>query len=158
DSGIRLLPIVHFYSTGAWSPVPLGYEVGFTRGEAASWYPQVDHRVPAAQANGADARAARARLIASRQSRTYANAPALPADPTRQIEWSSLSLTNAATHTLHPSEVSWVEALRNLPGALWVNGASESERFLFYDARTSEQAAITVERGPTFGPGRHHYL
>src|SRR5688572_14299011 len=31
DGGMRALPVLHFYSPGSWSPVPVGIEVGFTR-------------------------------------------------------------------------------------------------------------------------------
>ena len=160
DGGERELPIVHFYSTGTFTPVPVGFEVGFTRGEAERWYPQVDRRTPAVDANGAAALASRNRLIISRTVRLSAPGARtpLPSDPTRQLEWANLSLTATPQHTRHASELPWVDRLRNLDGALWVNAATESERFLFYDARTTERPAVTVVRGPTYSAQRHHYL
>jgi len=58
-------------------------------------------------------------------------------------------LSAAPQHTRHASEQPWVDTLRGLDDALWVNTASESERFLFYDARTRERPAITLARGRT---------
>jgi hypothetical protein len=156
DIGIRKLPIVQFYAAG--SDIPLGLEVGFTLGESSRWYPQVDHRSSAEAANGAEASAARERLLAARAARTSRGLQtALPADPTRQLEWARLELSDKPRHARSPSDVDWIGRLRS-SSALWVNGAAESDRFVFYEANTREQPAIKIERGPTFGAKRHHYV
>jgi hypothetical protein len=161
DGGERDLPIVQLYSPGSWRPVPLGLEVGFAHGEATRWYPQVDGRRSAADANGPSARAARDQLLAARRGRqglVPSTLTPLGRDPTRQLAWDHLVLEDAPRHAPSPSTLPWVQRLRGQAGALWVSGASESERFVFYEARTTETAAIVLERGPTHGPGRRHVL
>ena len=156
DIGIRELPVVQFYARG--NDIPLALEVGFTLGEADHWYPQVDRRSSAESANGTEAAAARERLRAARAARTsFGQQTPLASDPTRQLEWARLELSDKPRHARSPSSVDWVGRLRT-SNALWVNGAAESERFVFYEASTREQPAIRIERGPTFGPNRHHYL
>ena len=46
DTGVRALPVLHFYSAGTMGrgDIPVGIEVGFVRGDASAWYPQVDRR------------------------------------------------------------------------------------------------------------------
>lgn len=46
DTGVRALPVLHFYSAGTLSngDIPVGIEVGFARGTASAWFPQVDRR------------------------------------------------------------------------------------------------------------------
>src|SRR5688572_19253690 len=59
DGGMRALPIVHFYAGGHWLPAPLGFEIGFAHGEATHWFPQVDRRRAANEANSPGAQAQR---------------------------------------------------------------------------------------------------
>lgn len=164
DSGLRALPVVQFYAAGTFTPVPVGIEVGFRQGDATVWYPQIDQRRSATDANGAAAQAARAQLLRARAARAndparYTGAlPASPADPTRQLTWDALRLTRAPAHARAQSQVPWVDRLRGFGDALWVNGASESERFVFYEARTSERQALSIERGPTYAAGRRHVI
>jgi len=149
DSGIRELPILHFYSSGTLSrgdEIPVGVEVGFTEGDALAWYPQVDARIPATQANGAAAQAARRRLLRTRGQPMGGQLPSVVADPTRQLVWNHLTLTRAPAHPRAGASEPWVDALRGFP-ALWVNGARESERFVFYEARTEERTTLRLERG-----------
>lgn len=164
DGGERDLPLLQFYSAGGFSPAQVAVEVGFANGDASSWYPQVDVRRTAADANGAPARAARGRLLQARAARTAARArlaggaPLLPGDPTRQLEWDDLSLTATPAHARAASTVAWVSRLRGFDDALWVNGATESERFVYYEARTTETPALRFERGPTYAGGHRHLL
>lgn len=159
DGGERALPIVHFYAPGNWRPVPLGLEVGFAHGEATRWYPQVDGRRRAVDANGAVARQARAQLLAARQARGgRATLAPLGRDPTRQLSWDHLVLEERPRHAAPASTLPWVQRLRGFDRALWVNGASESERFLFYEGHTTETPALRIERGPTWAPGRRHLV
>lgn len=162
DGGERELPIVHFYAPGNWRPVPVGLEVGFAHGEATRWFPQVDAHRRADDANGAEARRGRARLVAMRRARraggpVAAGAP-IARDPTRQLAWDHLVLEDAPRQAPAATAVPWVARLRALPGALWVNAASESERFVFYEGRTSETPAIRIERGPSYAAGRRHLI
>jgi len=163
DYGERELPVLHFYAAGGGDSVPLGLEVGFAQGDATSWYPQVDARRTSAVANGAAARTARQSLLAARTARSAGRggpSSLLPADPTSQLEWDRLTLTTAPQHAraAAPATAPWVDRLRSFPDALWVNGASESERFVFYEARTTETPAVRLERGPTYATGRRHVL
>lgn len=159
DSGVRALPVIHFYAGRAWRPVPLGLEVGFASGSATRWYPQVDARTPAAQANSSASEAARRRLLTSREARPQGQGgPPLGRDPTRQLHWDALVLTAQPRHRRARSRVGWVDRFRGFGSALWVNGAHESERFLFYEGDTRETPALRVERGPTHGPGRRHLV
>lgn len=162
DSGMRALPVLHFYATDDWMPAPVAIEVGFTQGDAIAWYPQVDARVPARDANGAAARAARAQLVQQRAARAngraFTNPALLPSDPTRQLQWDHLSLTRNPLRRRATPDVPWVGTLRGFGDALWVNSARESERFVFYEARTSERPALRVERGPTHAAGRRHLI
>ena len=160
DSGMRALPVLHFYSGGSLSrPIPVGVEVGFTRGAATHWYPQVDRRSPAAEANGAAAQAARRRLLAARTAQgVMGPRQLLSGDPTRQLEWSALALSDQPQHARARTQTPWVRRLRDFDRALWVNGASETERFVFYEADTTEGVALAIERGARHGPGRRHYV
>jgi hypothetical protein len=160
DSGMRALPVLHFYSGGSLSsPIPVGVEVGFTRGAATHWYPQVDRRSPAATANGAQAQAARRQLVAARAAQNVMGPrQLLGGDPTAQLEWSALALSAQPRHARASTTSPWVGRLRDFDRALWVNGATESERFVFYEADTTESVALALERGPRHGPGRRHYV
>jgi len=162
DGGERALPVLHFYSGRNWEPIPVGIEVGFTQGDASVWYPQVDLRRAAADANGPAARAARAALLRTRSARAagrLGTPPVMPpGDPTRQHAWDRLTLTRSPLHTRAGAQVPWVDRARGFGEALWVNNAQESERFVFYEARTSETQAVRLERGPTYAPGRRHVL
>ena len=158
DGGERELPVVHFYAPGGGT-VPVGFEVGFAHGEATRWFPQVDGRRSASEANGASARAARQRLLAARRARSDpARRSPLGRDPTRQLAWDHLVLSEAPRHAAQTTNIAWVQRARAFPRALWVNGLRESERFLFYEGHTRERPAIRVTRAPSYAANRHHYL
>lgn len=160
DSGIRTLPVVHFYTPRVWGgPTPVAVEVGFREGQASAWYPQADLVRPADQANGALAYAARLALEVQRSNRVPFGEPMapLPGDPTAQLAWDALTLTPEPTNEPLETDVGWVHTLRDLD-ALWVERGGESERFLFYEADTRERPALRVERGETWTPERPHYL
>ncbi|MEL6342856.1 MAG: hypothetical protein AAFV53_06965 [Myxococcota bacterium] len=161
DSGIRTLPVVQFYAPPTWgSAIPVGLEVGFSDGEASVWFPQVDRRISAAEANGPAAAAARSSLLAQRALRSegFDRRERVGADPTRQLGWDALSLLRDSPTGAHRAEVTWVEALREMPQALWVQRGDEVERFVFYEADTREQPALILERGDQWSPTRPHYV
>lgn len=157
DGGERALPVLHFYSPAGFRPVPVGIEVGFTEGEATSFFPQVDVLRPAAVANAPAALAARRELLRRRGQPSMA-ARGLPSDPTRQLVWNNLTLTGAPQRAAPSTSSPWVRRLRGFDQALWVANAHESERFVFYEARTQERPALRLARGPTYGSGRRHYI
>jgi hypothetical protein len=162
DSGVRALPVVQFYAPAQWSrTVPLGVEVGFTQGEASVWYPQVDQRRPAAEANGGAARRSYGHLAEQRANRQPyfggEGSGALPGDPRAQLLWDRLELSPDRLNKPMIAGPDWLTALRDLD-ALWVNRGSQTERFLFYEADTRERPALRVERGETWAPDRPHYL
>ncbi|MFO0744928.1 MAG: hypothetical protein U1F43_39205 [Myxococcota bacterium] len=160
DSGIRALPVIHFYSPRNWqATVPVGVEVGFTGGPASSWFPQVDLLRTAADANSADSQLARAKLLLARlqrQGRMDAP-PALPLDPTRQLVWNHLDLAPTPAHPPAASTSAWVDEARKLD-ALWVNGGAESERFLFYEADTREREPLRLARGTAWSADHRQYV
>ncbi|MCC6622563.1 MAG: hypothetical protein IT385_14970 [Deltaproteobacteria bacterium] len=124
DSGVRDLPVVHFYSPrGASATIPVGLEVGFTQGLASTWYPDVD-------------------LLRPRGA-----AP--------QLVWERLDLGPAPALTPAATDVPWIREARALD-ALWVQAPGASERFVFYEATTSERVPLALRRGATWGPGRRH--
>jgi len=162
DSGMRALPVLHFYSGGSLSsPIPVGVEVGFRHGDARLWYPEVDARRNASEANSPAALGDRAALLRTREARTpfsgAADRAPVPSDPTRQLIWDRLLLTSQPQHTAHASHAPWVNALREFD-AMWVNGAHESERFVFYEAGTSERVPLTVTRGDSWRPDHRHLI
>ncbi|MCA9516978.1 MAG: hypothetical protein KC635_18675, partial [Myxococcales bacterium] len=68
--------------------------------------------------------------------------------PTRQLVWDRLDLERSPWAA--PAQVdagSWVDAARDLDEALWVNGRGESERFVFYEAATTERVPLAFFRG-----------
>lgn len=161
DSGIRALPVLHFYGETHYGPtIPIGIEVGFRDGPALSWFPAVDLLRDAQLANGPVAQAARAKLVADRLARQnrFQAGPTLPSDPTRQLVWDRLDLVAAPPTSPRGTDVAWVQAARNLDRALWVTAPRETERFVYYEAKTSEKAPLVLRRGDTFGPGRRHYI
>lgn len=162
DTGVRTLPVLHFYSPRAQGPIPLGLEVGFRRGEAAVWFPQVDHRNPARRANSQRAADARARLLRAREAldpmRGSGTPAAIVADPTRQLIWNDLALRSQPVQRPHSSSTDWVDALRGFDDALWVNRGGESERFVFYEAPTREPVALRLSRGSTWAADRRHVV
>ena len=162
DTGVRTLPVLHFYSPRAQGPIPLGLEVGFRRGEAAVWFPQVDHRNLARDANSARAARQRAQLLQARQALDSLRGPRTPAaiveDPTRQLIWHDLALRAQPVQRPHSSSTDWVDSLRGFDDALWVNRGTESERFVFYEAPTREPVALRLSRGSTWGPNRRHVV
>ncbi len=160
DSGIRLLPVLHFYASGN-RRVPIGLEVGFTQGRASVWYPQVDARRSPRQANSRAATRARETLVAERAQLNPmrgVRGPRVPSDPTRQLVWDELTLTPAALNTPPPNRVPWVDALRAFPAASWVNRQGESERFVFYEADTRERVALSLRRGPSWRADHRHIV
>jgi len=158
DNGVRKLPVLHFYSRGSLSqPIPVGIEVGFTHGPASSWFPQVDHLVPAETANSAAALAAHAVLVERRKARQQGQLDALPADPRAQLVWDHLELTPRPARPASPEPADWVTRARGLD-ALWVNGASESERFVFYEATTHETSPLVLTRGPGWSATRRQLV
>ncbi|NOY92039.1 MAG: hypothetical protein GXP55_12655 [Deltaproteobacteria bacterium] len=162
DSGIRALPVLHFYSAGSLSsPISVGVEVGFRHGDARRWYPAVNTRRPASEANSARAARGRTELLRRRGAPIPiaggADQPAVPSDPTRQLIWDRLLLTSEPQHAAHASHTPWVDALRDFD-AMWVNTPRESERFVFYEAGTSERVALTLSRGQTWRPDHRHLI
>ncbi len=154
-SGLRALPVLHFYSPERRDiptpfPIPIGIEVGFCEGEASEWYPQVDGRRSRAATQTQAARASHARLPSLRAD--PARTTPVPRDPTFQLFWDHLLLTRTPQHAPHPATEAWVQQARTF-GALWANGR-ESERFVFYEADTTERSALVVERGPTWRANR----
>ena len=161
DGGMRALPLLHFYSAGSLSsPIPVAIEVGFRAGEASVWYPQVDSQRSAEHAHLAVSRRQRARLLAERAaSEPFAASPrTAPRDWTRQLFWDRLELSAAPSHAVHRSATPWVDAARGFDGALWVNARRESERFVFYEAETREQVALTLTRGSEWREGHRHIV
>ncbi|MEZ4317113.1 MAG: hypothetical protein R3F61_06405 [Myxococcota bacterium] len=154
DTGIRDLPVVHFYAKDGWTDhIPLGFEVGFGRGEATSWFPAVSERTPGATANSAAAHLARKALLERRAALTPHVERADPgADLTRQLHWNRLILTQDPLAPAQDTSSPWVARARGVSEALWVNGPGESDRFLFYDAETRESPALVVERGDSGKP------
>ncbi len=165
DGGERALPVLHFYSAGTLTSgaIPIGIEVGFTHGEAVAWYPQVDIRRTAAVANGTTAQMASRRLRRVRDQprtdlRSNANPRTLASDPTAQLVWDRLELTAQPRHAQARSNVAWVRQLRGFDRAMWVNGSSESERFVFYEARTGERVPLVLRRGDTHRRNHRHVV
>ncbi len=162
DSGIRDLPVLQFYGPGVYGDeIPVAVEVGFTQGEASAWWPQVSLRRSAAKANSPEAQARLAELKADREKRApFAPAGAnkdLLGDPTAQLAWDGLVLKREVEPIPNPSGVKWVQDLRDID-ALWVSNGTQKERFVFYEAETTESPALTLERGDSWTPGRPHYL
>ena len=158
DGGERELPVLSIFAPALFGdPVPLGLEIGFATGEASMWFPQVDRLRPASQANSSEADQARLELLQARADRSPFSAnTALGDDPTRQLIWDRLSLSQEGKAS-KDSEQDWVEALRAIEGALWIEGDGESERFIFYEGRTAEQPLLKVERGDEWSEDRAHY-
>lgn len=129
DSGDRDLPVMHFYSPRTDGTIPVGLEVGFTLGTASSWFPDVD---------------------------------LFDALAHKQLAWNRLELSRVPAFPAameigaQPDELAWIASARKL-GALWVNSARETERFVFYEARTRETVPLELKRGATWAPGRRHY-
>jgi hypothetical protein len=158
DNGIRTLPVVQWYAP-VQRDLPVALEVGFTLGEASVWWPTVDVLRPAAEACSTRAQQARRELEQARAQRDpFREDPPLPSDPTKQLGWDRLELRVGAPSHLPPAEVDWVEALRAMPGSLWVERGHERDKFVFYEATTAERPSIVLERGETWGPGRQHVV
>ncbi|MCA9519032.1 MAG: hypothetical protein KC635_29055, partial [Myxococcales bacterium] len=158
DSGERDLPVLHFYTPGGGG-VAVGLEVGFAHGAATAWYPDVDALRPAAEANSKGAATAREALLAARQVPPGERAPGvLPADPTRQLVWERLDLAAAAPAPPRKTGAAWVLGARALDGALWATAHGESERFVFYEAKTAEKAPLALSRGPRWTAARRELV
>lgn len=130
DNGDRLLPVLGFYLGSAESAVPVGIRVGFSRGTPTGWYPQAPPI-------------------------TEVRSPAVRAS---QLEWPNLTLSSTPRHTRATTNVAWVNELRRIDEAAWVNNSVESERFVFYEGRTSETAALQLTRGPTYTNARRQFV
>ena len=157
DSGIRDLPILQLYSPRA--PLPVAIEVGFGADEARAWWPQVDRLITASAASSPEALAARASLLEARAGRDpHRSNPPLGPDPTKQLGWDLLSLAQSPASSAKPPEQPWVESLREVPGALWVNARAESDRFVFYEATTRARPDLSLERADGWSADRPHYL
>lgn len=163
DSGERDLPVVHFYSPGG-GDVSVGLEVGFTRGEATAWFPQVDVLQRATDANSPRALVQRTTLLSARQARQARAAAVarslatttspLPPDPTRQLIWERLDLSPSPSGAPARTDVAWIAGARSLEHALWVSSRAEHERFVFYEGRTRESTPLTLSRAPEDSAGR----
>ena len=157
DNGVRALPVLSFFAPRAYGEIPLGLEIGFSEGEASLWFPQVDMKVTATQANSDSAREARASLLMARTERqANQDNPPLAADPTRQLIWEALSLSVEGSPS-NESEQAWVKGMRAIEGALWVGKGSASERFVFYEGRTNEQPLLRLARGASWTNERPQY-
>ncbi len=162
DSGMRELPVLAFYTAGTWAPpVPIGLDVGFRDGEATRWFPDVDVHRTFADVTSATARAGRERLVQERGGRARgAPGGTTSRDPSRQLGWDLLELSDVPRHAVTRATEPWVRALRDVPRALWVNrttaSGGESERFVFYEGQTRETPALRVTRGPTWSATRRH--
>ena len=145
DSGIRALPVLHLYGAPG---ARVAVEVGFSQGDAAAWFPDVDARRRHAVATHPDALDARSRLEAAWSAHTPGEP--LPPDPSAQLAWEALTLTTFPSGPVaEPS--AWVEAVRSIP-SLWVESGAERERFVFYEATTWEQPAVVAEPESPSGP------
>lgn len=159
DSGERDLPVMHFYAREGDDRIPLGLAVGFTQGAATRFYPQVDAFRQEQAANSASAQQIRLGLVKARSElKPFGVRPRLPDDPTRQLQWNSLTLTRAPLHPALPTDVDWVQNARALKETLWVNGATESERFVFFEAKTRERVALKLLRGDRYTNKFRHYV
>lgn len=156
DSGIRDLPVLHFYAGEYDDNIPVGVSVGFSAGEASAWFPQVDVRRTAAVSNSPAATAQRNKLLELRTAPRVA----LPDDTTKQLQWNQLLLTRkpAPSATAATTEVPWISSARAISEALWVNHDTQTERFAFYEAPTTERPTVEVQRGPTWAAGNRHYI
>lgn len=159
DGGERDLPVLHFTARDYDDRIPVAIGVGFSAGAATHWYPQVDAFRSESAANSPAALAIRRGLVAARaELKAFGPRPHLPDDPTRQLEWRSLVLSSAPLHAAPSTDVAWVKQARALPGALWVNTATESERFVFFEGKTREKVALRLERGNTYTNKTRHYV
>lgn len=160
DNGDRELPVLHFYSPRGPSPIiPIGIEVGFRRGAATHWFPQVQGLRTAAQANSPTSLREREGLLRARAAREPFGVVLSPLDrdPTRQLFWDFLELRARPAQSPHATTVPWIRAARALD-ALWVNGAQESERFVFYEGVTRERPLVRLVRGNRYSPGHRHII
>ncbi len=80
-----------------------------------------------------------------------------PAGLEPQLVWDSLMLTAAPTNPATATDVAWVDDLRGIE-SLWVNRGGESERYLFYEADTTESPSVVIERGASWSPDRPHHV
>lgn len=155
DNGIRDLPVVQFHGF----PGPVAVEVGFGADEASAWWPAVDRRIAGADARSPDAIGGRERLLLARDARNPLKTnPPIGSDPTKQLGWDALALLETPTSPRHPAEQPWVDALRRVPTALWVDTGTESDRFLFYEADTASAPDLVLERGDSWSPTHPHHL
>ena len=74
------------------------------------------------------------------------------------LAWESLALGPNPANVPRGASEPWVDRVRALPDALWVDRGAESERFVFYEGRTVESSALVLRRGDSWSPKRPHYL
>jgi hypothetical protein len=160
DSGIRKLPLLHFYAPDTHADtIPLGLGVGFALGAAQAWFPQVDALRNADEANSAASQTMRAALQRARSLLAATGPrPKLPDDLTRQLQWNNLTLSAQPAGTPSAAPDRWVGQARQLARALWVARGKEAERFVFYEAGTTEHVALQIKRGPSFSHASRQYV
>lgn len=95
-------------------------------------------------------------FAAGRASAWFPDVDELGPNPERQLVWNRLDLGPRATFPVAAPDSEWVKAARAL-GGLWVNSARESERFVFYEGRTSEQVPLILRRAAGWKPERRAY-
>jgi hypothetical protein len=118
DGGEREIPVLQFYAPPVFGAVvPVAVELGFTAGRPSVGYPRFDRVFP----------------------------PRATGDPGVQLAWDALSLEVQPRAAPHAPAPPWIDDLRAVDGALWVNRGDESERFLFYEADTREQPRVRLE-------------
>ncbi len=134
DSGRRDLPVLHFYARPEREAisVPIRIGVGFQQGRASSWYPQVNGR----RIGGGP--------FLSQGGAPQTVPPTLQQDAAYQLFWDALTLTRVPTHSHHQASAQWVRDARAF-GSLWANTAQQSERFVFYEAETTERPAVRID-------------
>jgi hypothetical protein len=126
DGGEREIPVLQFYTPGTFGDrVPVAVELGFYQGRPSVAYPQPDRVFP----------------------------PRASGDPGLQLAWDALTLEPRARAEPHTTTAPWVQDLRAVDDALWVNRGEQSERFLFYEAVTREQPRVEFEAGRVHNTG-----
>ncbi len=145
DSGIRLLPVLHFYAqTVASTRIPIGVEVAFKSGQPGVWYPGVDRIEPPERSEEGET------------SMGGVGRRPTPIDQGRLV-WDRLELSPTPRGTPVPSDLDWVGAARGL-SALWVERPFESERFVFYEAATQERVPLVLRRGRAWTRARREMV
>ncbi len=69
-------------------------------------------------------------------------------DPNQtQLFWDNLTLRERPMRAPSSTDLPWVQNLRARESSRWIDGRSESERFVYYEAATRERSALEVSRG-----------